>query len=644
VYALFRQLTLLDRRIVYLGMVAVLGIPFLAHYELPIYPETYTRRFFDTIEQIANDPVEREKTILVLHNWGPGTSGENEPQFDVVMRHLLRPRWDEQRQEWYKLRFVLLCSIVDPVFHDTALLAFERAQASEVARARRLGNPVPRWVYGEDYLDFGFKNAPVFAPFARSVIVNPREFYATDYLNHRDLTDDGSYPLLERYKSIEDVSAVIVVSAGDEARDIAGLVKSQHPDLRVAPATLGIVATDLYPYVKSGQLFGLLNSARGASEYRSLLDPDTPNTTDLDNSMSLGKVLLLVLVLLGNVAYVISRRGERTGRLPPVQRSARPPLPPLPKWFMWGLFGLFACAYGGSLFYDWARFAATGGAVRERVAREDDDPQASYPDWERVTVDDLADGLRAQAVSEHDTLAAEFADARARTLHQRMLVGRMGEMCAVFCTLGVFAFLLGDNRFYRLTEGIIVGGSMAYMLVAFDKLIVQQYFANIVAGFTGQRPPINILGLALLVPSALWYFTYSKRYRWLNQLIVACFLGLAIGPEFEKQINLVIPQVMDSIRPVWPWVADEVTGQSEFRYARFEDLVFVLAAVLSLTYFIFFFRPRGRAGKGVLTAGRLVMMVGFGASFGNTVNTRLSWLAPRIGFLIEDWFGKLLGA
>jgi hypothetical protein len=32
----------------------------------------------------------------------------------------------------------------------------------------------------------------------------------------------------------------------------------------------------------------------------------------------------------------------------------------------------------------------------------------------------------------------------------------------------------------------------------------------------------------------------------------------------------------------------------------------------------------------------------FRSMFGNTVNTRLSWLAPRIGFLIEDWLGKLL--
>ena len=77
--------------------------------------------------------------------------------------------------------------------------------------------------------------------------------------------------------------------------------------------------------------------------------------------------------------------------------------------------------------------------------------------------------------------------------------------------------------------------------------------------------------------------------------------------------------------------------------ARFEHLVFMVVMVLSLLYFIFFFQPKTRVGRGVSYAGRLAMMIGFGAMFGNTVNTRLSWLSPRIGFLLDDWLGKLFG-
>jgi hypothetical protein len=104
-----------------------------------------------------------------------------------------------------------------------------------------------------------------------------------------------------------------------------------------------------------------------------------------------------------------------------------------------------------------------------------------------------------------------------------------------------------------------------------------------------------------------------------------------------------VPHLVDTIRPVWPFVAAP-DGGLVFETKRLEHLVFVIVLVLSLLYFVFFLRPRTPLGRGTISAGRLVMMVGFGAMFGNTVNTRLSWLAPRIGFLIQEWLGKLFAS
>jgi hypothetical protein len=97
---------------------------------------------------------------------------------------------------------------------------------------------------------------------------------------------------------------------------------------------------------------------------------------------------------------------------------------------------------------------------------------------------------------------------------------------------------------------------------------------------------------------------------------------------------------VDSIRPVWPFERDS-TGVMAFSPLRFEHLIFVTVMLLSLSYFIFFIRPTNRLARGVSRAGRLAMMIGFGAMFGNTVNTRLAWLAPRIGFLVDEWLGKI---
>ena len=115
---------------------------------------------------------------------------------------------------------------------------------------------------------------------------------------------------------------------------VASAAPDWKPNSAIAVATMGIVANDMYPYVKSGQLRGLMNSRPGAAEYLSLLDPDNKGTSPRDNSMSLGKVFLLVLVLVGNAAFVVVRWAEITGHLPrgrvlnTVQRS-------LPRWAIW---------------------------------------------------------------------------------------------------------------------------------------------------------------------------------------------------------------------------------------------------------------------------------------------------------------------
>lgn len=636
---LARMLQNLDRRIVYLVLLVMLSIPFLWHYTLPIYPDTTTRKFFNTIEEIAADPVEREKVVLVLHNWGPGTSGENEPQFNVIMRHLIRTGLD----------FIFVCTIADPAFHDTAMMTFEEAITQEARRAQAADEQPRGLVYGEDYLNFGYINAPTFATFARAVVERPRELYRSDYVFNRPL-DEDSFPLLERFQGVDDIAAVVIVSAGDESKDIAGLVKSEYPGLRIGPATMGIVANDLYPYVKSGQLFGMINSARGAAEYRKLLDGVT--TDSGANAMSTGKTTLLLLLVVGNLAFVVVRWGERTGRLDSRRLHIREPLPALPGWFMWGLFVVVIGGVTALGVYEFARFQSTGAIVQPQAAPED--AEFGYQFYGTTTPDQLAVGVEAEAEDAPalNPLREQYQQQRLRSVYWRLVESRIGDFVAVICTLGVFAFTLGDNRFYRFIEAIIVGGSMAYLLDQLHKIVFKDWIVPMSEAWSTllqQLPPTdpaytapaNILWIFLAIPGALWYFTYSKKYRWLNQWIVALFLGFAIGPEFENRVGQVLPQIIDSVQPLWPWTP--YAGGVVDPAARIEHLVFLIVLVLSLTYFIFFFRPKSSAGNGVLTTGRLVMMVGFGAMFGNTVNTRLSWLAPRVEFIWEATIGKLIG-
>lgn len=627
-----QRMQLVDRRIVYGALAIVLALPFFIEYTLPIYPDTYSRLLFDTLEQIADDPAEREKVALVLSQWGPGSDGENGPQLQVLFRHLLR------RQ----LKFILLSTAEEPVNIVLASTRLEWAIEDEQRRARRLGEPVPEWVYGTDYLNFGFKPYPIFEPIARTVILKTRELYTQDYVLKKPLTDEN-FPILRRFHGVEDVSIVLVVSHTDEAKAICGIVQRQVPDLKVAEATMGITANDLYPYVKSGQLCGLLNSARAATEYLYLLDPDDTTTSPTDNSMSLGKMFLLAVVVIGNLALLATRWPRTRGELPSM-RVQSTPMKSLGPRIWQTLFVVFVFGYVGTCVIELARDAGTDTLPRRHVIQPTERAETA-PRYDRVGVDGLRAEQRDQLVAGGEMIPDQRAARRADALFAQLLEQRIGEFIAALLTLAILSFLLGDNRLYRLTEAFMIGGIMAFtVLEKWDRVIKPDWVAPIIGAALPGGNHWDLFWLVLVVPGCLWYCIYSTKYRWMNQLVVALFIGCAVGPEFGKQVGIIVPQVLDSIQPVWPFETDSGSGQTMFNVERFEHLVFVIIMVLSMLYFIFFLRPKTRFGRGVSYAGRLAMMIGFGAMFGNTVNTRLSWLAPRIGFLLDDWLGKLFGS
>ena len=83
-----------------------------------------------------------------------------------------------------------------------------------------------------------------------------------------------------------------------------------------------VVAPELYPYYPQ-QLVGLMGGLKGASEYESALVDRYPayRNATMEATMRMGPqvvthVLIVLLVLLGNLAYFFGRaeRAGRTGR------------------------------------------------------------------------------------------------------------------------------------------------------------------------------------------------------------------------------------------------------------------------------------------------------------------------------------------
>jgi hypothetical protein len=66
------------------------------------------------------------------------------------------------------------------------------------------------------------------------------------------------------------------------------------------------------------------------------------------------------------------------------------------------------------------------------------------------------------------------------------------------------------------------------------------------------------------------------------------------------------------------------------------NILLVVGLLGTLSYFFFSMKHKGLLG-GLARVGIVFLMVGFGASFGYTVMSRISLLIGRVGFLLHDW-------
>lgn len=193
----------------------------------------------------------------------------------------------------------------------------------------------------------------------------------------------------------------------------------------------------------------------------------------------------------------------------------------------------------------------------------------------------------------------------------------IGVWIAALCTIGLFSFFYKDNRFYKLVEFLYVGAAAGHAITL---------------GWTNLRDlglkPLSQGKVVLVVPiilGLLLYTRFVKKISWMSRIsmgfLVGIGTGLAIRGTIGSQITTQIQATM--INPL-----------------KFDNLVIIVGVITTLSYFFFSWEQRG-VMKPSAYIGRLVMMVTFGAAFGNTVMGRMSLLIARLQYLWGNWLGVI---
>lgn len=193
-----------------------------------------------------------------------------------------------------------------------------------------------------------------------------------------------------------------------------------------------------------------------------------------------------------------------------------------------------------------------------------------------------------------------------------------GIWVAAAFTLMIYSYPYKETPLFKFAEHTMIGLGVAITTVMGVRNILDISIASIVnEGQITWLIPI-LLGLAL-------FTRYSDQYAWLSRLPLALLVGVGIGISMGGMIDSsFIRQIRSSVTNV----------------ANLDQALLVLMIILTLTYFIFSLGIRQReegALKYTSMIGRYVMMIYFGALFGNTVMTRMSLFIGRMRFLLFQW-------
>jgi hypothetical protein len=306
----------IDRRWIYLLVAVVVIVPFFARMGLPVVPTREVEDIYNLIDSLGADDA-----IFIGWDFDPGTEAENQPMGIAVLRHALARNVPVFITAYSPLGQGLaeqgLASVFDTrepgnfefvpwaawePLRDAAASGRDSLEAAWTAAGNTLPQGARGWVFeGIDLVHLGY------LPYFGLVILGMGTSIANQYPTDAYGNDLREMPILQAHKNLREIDLAITL-AGSSACMSWVVYGTSRVGLPVAFGVTAVMATDYFPYIQSGQVVGMMGGLRGAAEYEVLETEGgyTESTGKAYRGMdvqSLAHILIILLVIMGNVAY-----------------------------------------------------------------------------------------------------------------------------------------------------------------------------------------------------------------------------------------------------------------------------------------------------------------------------------------------------
>lgn len=278
---MLERLMNIDRRYVFVLVAFSVIIPMLLKVVFPIYVTTQPKKVYDYIENLKEGSV-----VMMSFDYGPASLAELQPMALAVLRHCFSRN--------LKVIGMALWNVGAPLGEEV----FAQA-AAEYGR-----------VYGEDYVFLGFR------PGSTNVILRMGEGISGVFNTDSRNTPIQQIPMMKNIKTYDDIALLVDFGAGDPGPETWVIYAHERYGQKIAAGVTGVIISQLYPFIQTGQLIGLIGGLRGAAEYETQVDKPA-KATQWMSIQSIVHLVIIILVILGNAAYFISRRREAAAYINP---------------------------------------------------------------------------------------------------------------------------------------------------------------------------------------------------------------------------------------------------------------------------------------------------------------------------------------
>ncbi|MCD6337736.1 MAG: hypothetical protein J7M01_05850 [Candidatus Marinimicrobia bacterium] len=296
--SLLEKLDSLDRRIIFLIIGLVVLIPLLVPLGLPIETTQLTEDAFYAIDALPQDAV-----VLLSFEYGPSTKPEIHPMAISVLRHLFSKG----------NKVIVMCLWPDGLFMAN--------EALDLVARQEFGLE-----YGVDYVNLGYR------PGNEAIIKGITKSFEANFSIDSKRVSISNIPIMNDIQTARDVDFIFSLSAGYPGAIEWVLYAGDPLQIPVSSGNTSIQVNQLLPYVKSGQMKGIIAGMPGAAEYetmvirkiennigtitdraRELLPnfKERRNATKFMDAQSIAHLVIVLFIVLGNISFFVKRRKQR---------------------------------------------------------------------------------------------------------------------------------------------------------------------------------------------------------------------------------------------------------------------------------------------------------------------------------------------